>query len=81
MTSRTQPIVPVGLPCSSVVTLPCASIHRSVPSGQNIRLRRTYDDRFSIASWTTAITWSWSSGCSVASQASNVPSKPPGGIP
>ena len=79
--SRTQPIVPVGLPCSSVVTLPCASIQRSVPSGQNMRLRRTYDERAASASWTTAIAWSWSSGWSVASQASKVPSNPPGGMP
>ena len=54
VTSRTQPIVPVGLPAASMVTLPCASIQRSVPSGQKIRLRRTYDDRASTASWTTA---------------------------
>ena len=79
--SRTQPIVPVALPWSSVVTLPCASIHRTVPSGQAIRLCRTYDERAASASCTIAITSSWSSGCTVASQASKVPSKPPGGSP
>ena len=79
VTSRRQPIVPVGLPSASVVTWPQDSIDFIVwPSGQITRVRRTYDDRSSIALFTISSTSGTSSGWIPPSHASNVRGKVPG---
>ena len=61
---------PGGVARWSLVTLPCASIQRSVPSGHRIRFRSTYVERASPAAWTAASTSSRSSGRTVSSHAS-----------